>query len=73
MSGYCRSCGVPIPKGQTVCSMCYGDPFYGRDGYYLSYLEDTYEKYAEEQAMMEEMMAWEEASEKDLLDWEEEA
>ncbi len=36
---YCRSCGSTIPRGQRVCSMCYGDPFYGRDGYYLNCLQ----------------------------------
>jgi len=36
----CSSCGSPIPDGQgSCCSMCYGDPYYGRDGYYLSWLE----------------------------------
>jgi len=48
--GSCASCGAPIPKGQTICSMCYGDPFYGRDGYYLAYLQDLYERSAEEEA-----------------------
>ena len=37
---YCTSCGSPIPKGQgKSCSMCYGDPDHGRDGYYRDYLE----------------------------------
>ena len=35
----CRSCGISIPEGQTVCSMCYGDPYHGSDGYYLRELE----------------------------------
>lgn len=36
----CSSCGSYIPEGQgSSCSMCYGDPFWGRDGYYLEYLE----------------------------------
>ena len=35
----CRCCGISIPDGQPVCSMCYGDPYYGRDGYYLAELE----------------------------------
>lgn len=35
----CRSCGISIPEGQTVCSMCYGDPYYGKDDYYLRELE----------------------------------
>ena len=28
----CIMCGLPIPEGQKVCSMCYGDIDYGRDG-----------------------------------------
>jgi hypothetical protein len=31
-------CGIDIPDGQSVCSMCYGDPFFGNDGYYLAQL-----------------------------------
>jgi len=62
--GRCASCGVSIPDGQRLCSMCYGDPFYGRDGYYLSYLKKLYE----DQALAEELWAWEQASEDDLLD-----
>ncbi len=41
---FCVSCGVAIPSGQRVCSMCYGDPFYGSDGYYLGWLNDMYEE-----------------------------
>jgi len=26
--------------------MCYGDPYYGRDGYYLNWLEDAYRQEA---------------------------
>lgn len=38
--GYCTSCGSPIPDGQgSSCSMCYGDPYHGSDGYYMNYLE----------------------------------
>ena len=30
----CVSCGLRIPLGQgRSCSMCYGDPAWGRDGY----------------------------------------
>lgn len=37
---YCTSCGSSIPDGQgSSCSMCYGDPYHGRDGYYLQELE----------------------------------
>ena len=46
----CSSCGNPIPEGQgSSCSMCYGDPFWGRDGYYLAYLEEE-ERAAQERA-----------------------
>ena len=37
--GSCSSCGISIPEGQSVCSMCYGDPAYGRDGYYEEWLK----------------------------------
>jgi hypothetical protein len=36
---YCVMCGLPIPDGQNVCSMCYGDIDYGRDGYYREWAE----------------------------------
>lgn len=36
----CRSCSSAVPSGQNLCSMCYGDPDYGRDGYYRKFLED---------------------------------
>lgn len=35
----CVNCGLPVPEGQKVCSMCYGDPDYGSDGYYRQELE----------------------------------
>ena len=35
----CKSCGISIPDGQRICSMCYGDPWYGRDGHALRELE----------------------------------
>ena len=34
----CKSCGSSVPEGQNFCSMCYGDPSYGRDGYYEEYI-----------------------------------
>jgi len=38
---YCTSCGSYIPEGQgKSCSMCYGDPYHGKDGYYLRELEE---------------------------------
>lgn len=35
----CSMCGSPIPDGQRVCSMCYGDIDYGNDGYYREWAE----------------------------------
>lgn len=72
--GYCSQCGIPIPTGQRICSMCYGDPFYGRDGYYFSYLNYMYEQAAMEEEerrhyeLDEELKSWEAASEKDIED-----
>ena len=40
MNNCCTMCGSPIPEGQKTCSMCYGDPYHGKDGYYLQWLED---------------------------------
>ena len=57
---YCSSCGAPIPEGQgSSCSMCYGDPFYGRDGYALRYLEEQdrrHQQEEQEQREAEEML-----------------
>lgn len=36
----CTSCGATVPDGQNLCSMCYGDPEYGNDGYYKKWLDD---------------------------------
>ena len=36
----CSMCGNPVPEDQKVCSMCYGDPAYGNDGYYEEYLRE---------------------------------
>lgn len=30
----CVMCSSSIPEGQSTCSMCYGDPEHGSDGYY---------------------------------------
>ena len=38
MDNYCQSCGISIPEGQDSCSMCYGDPSYGTDGYYEQWM-----------------------------------
>lgn len=44
MANYCKMCGIEIPNGQKFCSMCYGDPYYGKDGYYLQMLNDEWER-----------------------------
>lgn len=47
---YCSSCGNEIPEGQgKSCSMCYGDPYHGRDGYYLEYLQEMERQQEQEQ------------------------
>ena len=48
----CVMCGSPIPdnQGSRTCSMCYGDPQHGKDGYYQEYLDA---QYAEEQKRRE--------------------
>jgi hypothetical protein len=52
---YCTSCGSPIPQGQgNSCSMCYGDPYYGSDGYYLAFMEEARKKEIEQKLMEEE-------------------
>jgi len=50
---FCQSCGLPIPEGQHVCSMCYGDPFYGRDGYYLEELKEELRHQVEEEELID--------------------
>ena len=48
---YCTSCGNPIPEGQgKSCSMCYGDPYHGRDGYYLQWIEQMEQVEQEQRA-----------------------
>ena len=42
---------MPVGEGQTTCSMCYGDPNHGTDGYYRDWLEQReQERAAEEEA-----------------------
>lgn len=36
--------------------MCYGDPWYGRDGYYLQMLEEQAEQELQRQAAIEEQI-----------------
>jgi uncharacterized membrane protein YvbJ len=49
MSNYCRMCGLPIPEGQTTCSMCYGDIDHGNDGYYRNWAEQQQEEQMQEE------------------------
>lgn len=43
---HCSCCGKEIPDGQSVCSVCYGDPDYGWDGYYQAELDAECEEEA---------------------------
>ena len=45
----CVQCGERIPDNQTVCSMCYGDIGYGRDGYYRQWAENEQRRIDERQ------------------------
>ena len=49
----CSQCGIEIPRGQSICSMCMGDINHGTDGYYLEevYKQNLkeYEQYLESQ------------------------
>ena len=49
----CKMCGVSIPDGQEICSMCMGDVGHGRDGHYLRELERE-EQRAQERRESEE-------------------
>lgn len=58
---YCSSCGRPIPEGQgKSCSMCYGDIYYGRDGYAMQEFEQQEEQ---RQRKQEEERRWEDSNE----------
>ena len=46
----CVQCGMQIPKGQRVCSMCYGDIDYGRDGEYRRQAEALAGRIAREES-----------------------
>ena len=39
----CKSCGIEIPNRQKFCSVCYGDPFYGTDGYLLAQMQQDFD------------------------------
>ena len=53
----CMMCGSPIPDGQNCCSMCYGDPDYGRDGYYRQWLEEQEREYREQEEVEQHLAA----------------
>lgn len=36
----CVCCGSTVPEEQRICSMCYGDPSHGTDGYYERWIEE---------------------------------
>ena len=40
MAKYCVMCGLPLPnnQGSNTCSLCYGDPYHGKDYYYFQHL-----------------------------------
>lgn len=51
MANSCACCGQSIPdnQGSRTCSMCYGDPDHGKDGYYQKFLDDQREAEEAEQ------------------------
>lgn len=56
MSNHCVDCGSPIGSGQRTCSMCYGDPDHGSDGYYRQWQEE--QRRAEEEMDALEKLAY---------------
>lgn len=52
----CVMCGSSIPadQGSSSCSMCYGDPGHGKDGYYQSWLDEQHRKEQEKQQDQEQ-------------------
>jgi len=50
---YCSCCGSEIPDEQGICSMCYGDPNFGRDMYYLNIIEnEEHQRHYEEEELL---------------------
>lgn len=47
----CVMCGswIPDDQGSKTCSMCYGDPEHGKDGYYRRFLEEHQQQWEKEQ------------------------
>ena len=51
MSKHCVCCGVPLPESHRyrTCSVCYGDPDWGTDGYLREMMETDQRLAAEEE------------------------
>jgi len=47
----CVMCGASLPsnQGSKTCSICYGDPDHGRDGYYQQMLDEDRRRQEEEE------------------------
>ena len=64
---YCSSCGSEIPEGQgSSCSMCYGDPFYGSDGYLLAMMEEQERQMSEQAHKMEQQIEEQQIQDDDI-------
>lgn len=50
----CSQCSVQIPDGQSICSMCMGDPNHGSDNYYNDWIEEQ-QRNEENERHQEEM------------------
>ena len=52
---YCSGCAAPIPDNQNskFCSMCYGDPWHGKDGYYLRETQERARQESEQETESE--------------------
>jgi len=50
----CSSCGISIPDGQSICSICYGDIDHGSDGYYREMIEEDMRQQEHEQEKEQE-------------------
>ena len=48
MNNHCETCRATIPEGQSHCSMCMGDPNYGKDNYYNRWLEEQEQRLVEQ-------------------------
>jgi hypothetical protein len=58
---HCSSCGSWIPDDHgNSCSMCYGDPYHGHDGYYLAELEADEQRQQRKREIEREIEAQEE-------------